>query len=312
MIIDEILKTQKAVILDGALGTQIQKNGYDVNDKLWSAKYLDENIEVISQVHRQYLEAGADCIITSSYQASIEGFIQKGFTSQRAKELIKKSIEIAKETVDEFWQNTQNKNTRIKPIVAASIGPYGAYLADGSEYSGDYKISKESLKEFHKKRLEIIIIKTNPDILAIETIPSFYEASVICDLLEELDCKIPAWVTFSAKDGFKTNANDDIKKCMSYLQNHKFIHALGVNCTAPQYILKLIKNIKEVSTKPIVIYPNGGSRYNPITKEWEKGELSSKEFSKLAYLWYEKGARVIGGCCETTPDEISEIRKVII
>lgn len=150
--IKDILKKQKAIILDGALGTQIQKNGYDVNDSLWSAKFLDENPSIIKEVHKQYLQAGADCIISSSYQASIEGFLKKGFSKKKALELIRLSINIAKESRDEFWEGLENKQNRIKPLVAASIGPYGAYLADGSEYSGKYSISNEALKHFHEKR----------------------------------------------------------------------------------------------------------------------------------------------------------------
>ena len=308
--IEEILQKQKVFILDGALGTQIQKNGHDVNDSLWSAKFLNEDTSVIKKVHKQYLEAGADCIITSSYQASLEGFLEKGFSKEKAIELIKLSINIAKEARDEFWETFEDKQTRVKPLVAASIGPYGAYLADGSEYSGDYKISDEELKDFHKKRLEIIV-ETNPDILACETIPLLKEAKIISDLLKQYP-HITSWITFSAKNENYTNAGDDIKECMTYLNTQEHISAVGINCTAPQYIPMLIENIKSVCSKPIVIYPNGGSRYNPITKLWERGELSAQDFAKLANLWYTKGATVIGGCCETTPNEIEYIRKTLL
>jgi homocysteine S-methyltransferase len=261
-------------------------------------------------VHSQYLCAGADCIITSSYQASIEGFLKKGFSQEKAIELIKLSINIAKETRDEFWASFEDKASRVKPLVAASIGPYGAYLADGSEYTGDYKISDKELKSFHKKRLEIII-ETNPDILACETIPSFKEVKIISDLLKCYP-NTSSWITFSAKDENYTNAGDDIKECMTYLNKQEHINALGINCTAPQYIPMLIENIKSVSSKPIVVYPNGGSKYNPITKVWEKGELSPQEYAKLSHLWYTKGAKIIGGCCLTGPDEIQCIRKILI
>lgn len=304
-----IVQKQKAIIIDGALGTQIQKNGYDVNDSLWSAKFLNKNPDVIKEVHRQYLNAGADIIITSSYQASIEGFLQKGFSKEEAIRLIKLSINIAKDTRDEFWKINKKEN-RIKPLVAASIGPYGAYLADGSEYSGNYKISDEKLKEFHKERLELIL-EEKPDLLAIETIPILKEVKLIVEVLKELE-NIPTWVCFSAKDENTTNSNDDIKECMNFLQNQNCIDAVGINCTAPQYIPQLIENIKSVCTKPIVAYPNGGSRYNPTTKVWERGDISSSEYAKLAHLWFTKGASIIGGCCETGPKEVKEIRKILI
>lgn len=307
-LFEQLLQKQNAIIIDGALGTQIQKNGYDVNDSLWSAKYLNENIGVIKEVHRQYLEAGADIIISSSYQASIEGFLQKGFSKEEAKKLIKLSISIAKDTRDEFWKI--NNENRIKPLVAASIGPYGAYLADGSEYSGDYKISDEKLRGFHKERLELIL-EEKPDLLAIETIPILREVKLIIEVLKELE-DIPTWVCFSSKDENSTNADDDINECMKYLQNQDCIDAVGINCTAPQYIPKLIENTKSECTKPIVVYPNGGTKYNPIKKVWEKGDISPSEYGKLAHLWFRKGARIIGGCCETGPKEIDQIRKKLL
>ncbi|QKF83377.1 homocysteine S-methyltransferase [Halarcobacter ebronensis] len=304
-----LLAKQKYIILDGALGTQMQKNGYDINDSLWSAKFLAEDPKAIEEIHLQYLEAGADCIITSSYQASIEGFLQKGFTKEKAKELIVLSINLAKKIRDEFWQNLKDKSNRGKPLVAASIGPYGAFLANGSEYTGEYNIPNEELKEFHKKRLEIIA-KTNPDLFAVETIPSLNEAKIICELLKAFN--IPAWISFSAKNSSLTNANDDIKECAKYLDEQKHITALGINCTAPEHISSLIKNIKAVSSKPIVIYPNGGSKYNPLTKKWESSSTDSKEFGKLANLWKNDGASIIGGCCQTGPEEIKEIRRVLL
>lgn len=307
--IKQLLSKQKTIILDGALGTQIQVNGYDVNDSLWSAKYLDKNPEVIKEVHRQYLESGADCIITSSYQVSIEDFVNKGFNEDKAIELIKSSIYLAKKVRDDFWSKNLDKN-RIKPLVAASIGPYGAFLADGSEYTGIYDILDEQLKAFHKRRLEIIY-ETKPDLLAIETIPSLKEAVIIIELLKEYK-DISSWITFSAKDEYFTNANDELKKCWQYLDKCEHIEAIGVNCTAPQYISKIIENMKEVSSKQIIVYPNGGSKYNPITKQWEKGDIRASEFAKMAQLWYTKGAKFIGGCCETGPQEIKAIRKCLL
>jgi homocysteine S-methyltransferase len=306
----DILEKQKVLILDGALGTQLQKNGYDVNDSLWSAKFLSENTEAIKQVHLEYLEAGADCIITSSYQASFEGFMKKGFSQEEAKKLIELSIEIAKDVRDDFWGNLENKNNRIKPLIAASIGPYGAFLADGSEYTGNYGISKKELTNFHKKRLDIIVNK-NPDILACETMPSLEEVKILSELLKEYK-ELDSWITFSAKDGSVTNANDDIVQCASWLNEQKDITAIGINCTAPQFISSLIEKIKSVCNKPIVVYPNGGSAYNPITKIWEKSDTNPSEFAKMSHLWQNQGASLIGGCCETGPKEIKAIREILL
>ncbi|PLY04111.1 MAG: homocysteine S-methyltransferase [Arcobacter sp.] len=307
-LITQILEKQNVFIIDGALGTQLQKKGYDVNDSLWSAKFLNENPDAIALVHKEYLEAGANCIITASYQASYEGFIKKGFTEGKAKELIQSAITLAQKTRDDYWNTVEDKENRIKPLVAASIGPYGAYLADGSEYSGNYGITDEELKEFHKRRLDVII-ETSPDILACETIPTLKEAQILSDLLK--DKNIASWITFSAKDGTHINSGDEITKCMSWLNDQNHISAVGINCTAPQFISPLIEKTKQVCNKPIVIYPNGGSEYNPITKKWEDSNTNA-EFGKMAHLWNKQGATLIGGCCQTGPEEIKDLVKYLL
>ncbi|WP_024955049.1 homocysteine S-methyltransferase [Sulfurospirillum arcachonense] len=303
--IEKILKKQKAVVIDGALGTELERKGYELNDPIWSAKFLMQNPMAIAQVHQDYLEAGADCITTASYQASFEGFMKKGLSKQEAKELLKNSIELAKKTRDNFVQNNTNKS-RVKPLVAASIGPYGAFLADGSEFRGNYKVSEQELIDFHKERMQTIL-ETNPDLLALETLPSFKEAKALCELLKDFP-NAHAWLTFSAKDEKHINDGTPIKECAQWLDKQKQIIAIGINCTAPQYIASLISQIKEVSTKPIIVYPNAGGSYDAITKTWNtKEEISS--YKAKAELWYEKGATLIGGCCQTTPTDIEQIAK---
>ncbi len=306
--LNKILEKQKILLLDGALGTRLQEKGFDINDSLWSAKFLNENPKALQDIHTEYLNAGADCIITSTYQASIEGFVKKGFDEKTSRNLLILSINLAKEARDKFWKENRSQN-RIKPLVAASIGPYGAYLADGSEYSGNYKISDEELKEFHKNRLKIVA-KTNPDIFAVETIPSFKEAKIICELLKPYK-DISSWISFSAKDSSFTNAGDDIETCAKYLDLQEHISAIGINCTSPQYISSLINKIKKSSSKNVVVYPNGGAKYNPITKQWESSPTDEKEFAKMANLWKNEGANIIGGCCQTGPKEIKELRKTL-
>ncbi|QDF30291.1 homocysteine S-methyltransferase [Halarcobacter anaerophilus] len=308
--LEELLKEQAVLIVDGALGTRLQTKGLNINDSLWSAKLLDENPNAIKAVHKEYLDSGADLIITSSYQASIEGFEKKGFSRQKAKELICLSIELARKARDEFWEEKKNKKKRIKPLVAASIGPYGAFLANGAEYTGKYNISKEQLKNFHKRRVEIIA-STNPDIFAIETIPSFEEAKILAEILKEYK-NIPSWICFSAKDNLHINDGTKIKECAKYLDTKEQISAIGINCTSPKYISSLIKEIKSVSNKPIVVYPNGGFKYNPLTKNWEDAKTDEKEFAKMAHLWKTQGAKLIGGCCQTEPKEIEELRRVLL
>jgi homocysteine S-methyltransferase len=307
--IEMILAQHTIMIIDGAFGTELERQGYNINDALWSAKILIENPEAIAKVHEDYLKAGADCITTASYQASFDGFMKRGLSEDDAKHLIQSSVYIAKQVRDAFWQDASLHVKRSKPLVAASIGPYGAYLADGSEFSGDYDLDEAGLMKFHHKRLEALI-QTEPDLLACETIPCLIEAKALCTLLENYPNTL-AWMSFSAKDGVHINSGESIKACAAFLQTQKQIVAIGINCTAPQYIDSLIEEIKAVSDKPIIVYPNGGATYNALTKTWD-GLSSHASFGKMAYGWYQKGASIIGGCCQTTPKDIAHIAQWVI
>lgn len=302
--IQEILAKQKVLIIDGAFGTELERKGYDINDSLWSAKFLMEKPEAIGEVHKDYLEAGSDCITTASYQATFEGFMKRGMSEQEAKELIQSSIKIAQNVRDIFWNDVKNHTKRQKPLVAASVGPYGAYLADGSEFRGNYGLSVEALMDFHQKRLATLI-EAKPDLLACETIPCLIEAQALCKLLEAFPTMY-AWVSFSAKDGVHINSGESMRECAQFLDTQKQIIAIGINCTAPHYIESLIGEIKAVSSKPIIVYPNGGATYNALTKTWD-GLSKSTSYGKMTYVWHKKGASIIGGCCQTTPFDIAQI-----
>ena len=306
--LETILKTQKVLIIVGAFGTELERKGYDINDSLWSAKFLMEKPEAIGEVHKDYLEAGSDCVTTASYQASFEGFMKRGLSEQEAKSLIQSSIKIAQNVRDTFWADEKNRLKRQKPLVAASVGPYGAYLADGSEFKGNYGLSIEELIAFHRKRMQTLI-EAKPDLLACETIPCLIEAKALCKLLEEFPDTY-AWMSISAKDGKHINSGESEGECAQFLETQKQIVAIGINCTAPQHIESLISEIKAVTNKPIIVYPNGGSTYNALTKTWD-GLSKSATYGKMVHSWYANGASIIGGCCQTTPEDITQIAKWI-
>jgi len=303
---ETILQKQKVLIIDGAFGTELERKGYDINDSLWSAKFLMEKPEAIGEVHKDYLEAGSDCVTTASYQATYEGFMKRGMSEAEAKALIQSSVKIAQKVRDDFWKDPKNHTKRQKPLVAASVGPYGAYLADGSEFTGNYGLSVEELMNFHRKRLATLI-EAKPDLLACETIPCLMEVRALCALLKAYP-DMSAWVSFSAKDGTHINSGESVRKCAEFLETQKQIIAIGINCTAPEYIESLIDEIKAVYSKPIIVYPNGGSTYNALTKTWD-GISKSTSYGKMAYGWFQKGAQIMGGCCQTTPEDIAQIAK---
>ncbi len=304
-MLKECLSEKKVLILDGALATELEKRGCNINDTLWSAKILAEQPEKIQRVHYDYYAVGADIGISSSYQATVCGFEQKGYTKQQAKELIKNSIRLLKRARTNYWENEGEKSGRIYPIAAASIGPYGAYLSDGSEYTGKYLISYNGLVEFHRERM-ILLEEEGTDIFACETIPSLEEAKAILMAMETIST--PCWISFSCKDEKHVCDGTPIKECAIFLQQQPKVEAIGVNCTPPEYIEGLIREIRCVSNKPIVVYGNSGEVYDAKEKIWT-GAPCGYGYSQWAPKWYEAGANIIGGCCRTGPEDIKKIKQ---
>ena len=303
--IETILQKHPIAILDGALATELERRGCDLNDALWSAKVLLEQPELIRQVHLDYFKAGADFAITASYQATVEGFAKRGLNKEQALELMQKSVRIAQSARDEFWSNENNRANRARPLIAASVGPYGAFLADGSEYRGDYQLSEAQLIEFHRPRVEALIA-SGADLLACETIPCLIEARALIKLLGEFPNTF-AWFCFSAKDDRHICSGENISDCAAWLDAFPQAAAIGINCTSPLYIPSLIREIKTNTNKPIVVYPNSGETYDAPTNTWQ-GETSCDAFGLQSKVWFENGAVLIGGCCRTTPDHIREIK----
>jgi homocysteine S-methyltransferase len=303
--IAQMLATQPCLVLDGALATELERRGCDLHDPLWSAKVLIEQPEQIRAVHSDYFEAGADIAITASYQATFEGFAARGLSADTATELLRRSVQLACEARDAYWSNVAHQHSgRARPLVAASIGPYGAWLHDGSEYRGDYGLTIEQLIAFHRPRMAVLA-NAGADLLACETIPSLDEARALARLLREFPDTY-AWISFSARNGSEISHGELLADCLAELDDHPQIVALGVNCTAPQHIAALVETASAVTTKPIVIYPNSGETYDAVHQCW-LGTSSSAHLTTLAQQWYERGARLIGGCCRTTPDDIRTI-----
>lgn len=297
-------KIKFPLIIDGGLSNVLEDLGCDLNHELWVSKLLSSNPEAIIKTHLAYLEAGAQIISTSSYQATIPGFIKLGYTKEESEQLILKSVELATIALKRFTEKSKPKKT---PLIAASIGPYGAYLADGSEYRGNYNVSDQTLFDFHERRLELLD-NSLCDLLAFETIPSFQEVKVISKLIQTT--KTPAWISFSCKDDKHINDGTPMKQCVSFLREHSNIIAIGVNCTSPKYISSLIKNIKsEIRDKKIIIYPNSGEVYNAKTKTWF-GISNPNLFSQMVNEWVTLGADIVGGCCRIGPKHINSIRNI--
>jgi len=302
--IQEIIDQQGFVILDGALATELEVRGADLNHALWSAKLLKENPALIKEVHVDYLQSGANIIATASYQASFIGFEKQGYTKEEAIHYLQLSVDLAIEARNEFLAS-RNGTSLLSPLVAASLGPYGAALADGSEYTGYQNTSIEQLMEFHKERLAFIQ-QTEADIIAFETIPCIDEAIAIKNLLADQPNK-KAWLSFSCKDEKHLCSGELFEDAIEVLNNSKEIIGIGVNCTPPQYIEELIKIAQPITDKIIMVYPNKGETYNPVKKVWEPLNGCTNDFITDTKLWLAAGAKAIGGCCRTGPLEIQQL-----
>lgn len=299
-----ILDRQPIVVLDGALATELEARGCDLRDPLWSARVLIEQPELIRQVHADYYAAGADVATTASYQATFEGFARRGFSPSQAADLMRLSVTLAMEARDAFWADPAHRASRVRPLVAASVGPYGAYLADGSEYRGDYALDEDGLVAFHRARFGVLA-ESGADLLACETIPCLSEARALLRLLDEHPGTW-AWVSFSCRDGAHLSSGEPFAQAAALAGAHPQVAAVGVNCTAPRFVLSLIRAARTATDALIVVYPNSGEAYDPVTKTWY-GERACDAYADDARTWVEAGARVIGGCCRTTPAHIRAV-----
>jgi homocysteine S-methyltransferase len=302
-----ILCGHPIVILDGALATELERRGCDLNDPLWSARVLIETPELIRQVHADYFAAGADCAITASYQATYEGFARRGIDHAGAAELLRRSVMLAVEARDAFWSDPANRTGRPRPFVAASIGPYGAMLHDGSEYRGDYTLSEAELVAFHRERMAVLIA-AGADMLACETIPCLREARALLRLIAEFPT-ISAWFSFTARDEQRLSSGEPWLEAVALLSGHPQVAAIGINCTAPRYVSALVRAAATYTTTPIIAYPNSGEHYDAANGVWY-GTTDCAAFGDAARAWYAAGARVIGGCCRTTPEHIAAIAHI--
>ncbi|MCG8549875.1 MAG: homocysteine S-methyltransferase, partial [Desulfobacterales bacterium] len=255
-----------------------------------------------------YLHAGADCLITASYQATFQGLGCQGYSPEQARKLIRSAVALAKTAVDRFWADPANRANRMKPLVAASVGPYGAFLADRSEYTGLYGISEDELVDFHKERLNTLI-SAGPDLLACETLPCFAEARALVRLMEDLKADqdmVPAWFCFSARDGKHISSGEAVRDCARWLDDKPCVAAVGINCTDPAHVTSLVKEIRSVTGKPVVVYPNKGDVYNKLTNS-RAPNPGVHSLGEMAAQWVKHGAGLIGGCCHTIPDDIRRL-----
>lgn len=294
-----LLERDRPLLLDGGLATQLETQGCDIGNELWSASLLQANPEAIVVAHHAYLAAGAECLATASYQASREGFAKQGMSHDEADALMLLSVALAKRA---------RKEAGAEVAIAASLGPYGAMLHDGSEYSGNYGVSSEVLRDFHSTRLQLFDA-ADADVIALETIPSLQEAEVLAELL--LDCETPAWISFSCRDEQRISDGTSVSEVASLFADHPSVVAIGVNCTPPQYAPALVRELCAAAPDKFVMsYPNSGETYNVSDNSWS-GTVTPGDCATAAGEWIDAGAKVVGGCCRMGPEHIRAMALLI-
>ncbi|KAA1249292.1 homocysteine S-methyltransferase [Mycobacterium simiae] len=286
------LAENSVVISDGGLATEFEARGHDLWDPLWSARLLVDAPWEVAAVHAAYFRAGANIATTVSYQASFEGLAARGVSRDDAVLLLRRSVELASQARDrvnagDLW-------------IAASVGPYGAALADGSEYRGRYGLSVAELARWHRPRLEVLA-DAGADVLALETIPDSDEAEALVNVVHQLG--VPAWLSYTI-DGTRTRAGQPLADAFTVAAGVPEIVAVGINCCAPDDVLSAIA-LADIG-KPVIVYPNSGERWDGRRRIW----VGPRRFcGQLAAQWVAAGARIVGGCCRVRPADIAEVRR---
>ena len=281
------------LLLDGGLATELEAAGHDLSDELWSARLLADAPEAIVQAHRSFLDAGADVITTASYQATVDGLGRRGHDGAA---LLRRSVDLAREAVRRYGGDRRR-------WIAASIGPYGAALADGSEYRGDYGLSVAELVRFHRDRMRILA-EAGPDVLACETVPDQREVEAILRALDGLG--VPAWVSFTVAGG-RTRAGQPLPEAFALAGTADVVLAVGVNCSSPADATAAVP-VAAATGKPVVVYPNSGETWDARARRWtgpdQVGGLDGAR-------WIADGARLVGGCCRVRPYHLTPLRRAI-
>jgi homocysteine S-methyltransferase len=290
---EPILRAHGSVILDGGMGTELDRRGFDLRDPLWSARVLVEDPDAVRDVHAAYFEAGADVAISSSYQASFDALAARGIEGDEAASLFRRSVALAREAASSAGEGR---------LVAASVGPYGAFLGNGAEYTGVYDRDEDGLVAFHAPRLEALA-EARPDLFAIETIPSIVEARALVRALEGVP-GIPAWMSFSCRDGAHLCDGSPFERAAAVAASSPSVVAIGVNCTSPLHVSSLVE-IAATTGRAVVCYPNRGAFWDPVRKVWVDPPRQDARPTLRPLEWRDAGASIIGGCCGTTPADVA-------
>ncbi len=292
-------------VIDGGLASELEYQGARIDGPLWSAHVLEDEPEKLLVVHRAYIAAGAQCIATCSYQVSRMGYAEVGLPAERADAALLRSVELARRAAAEFPDR--------HVLIAGSLGPYGAALHNGAEYTGDYDSSFIDLVRFHRERIEVFAGATGeqrPDLIAFETFPSLEEVRAVGEAMAPWP-ELKAWFSFSCRDDKHVSHGEPVADCAALVAGFPQTIAIGVNCVPPSWIPTLISGLRSASNKPIIVYPNSGEGWDAAGRCWT-GTTDPEDFGAEAAKWFKAGAQMVGGCCRTRPAHIAAVARATV
>lgn len=300
--LERLLDARGTLVLDGGLATALETDGHVLDTDLWSAKLLIDRPAAIQAVHEAWIRAGADIITTGTYQASVAGFGRHGVGAAAAAEAMTRAASLARDARTALGRDGD-------VLVAASVGPYGAALADGSEYRGDYGVGAGELERFHADRFTLLA-DSGVDLLAIETIPSVLEAEVLLRILDRHPGRY-AWISFTCRDDASISDGTPVEDVAARCASHPGVAGIGVNCVRPEWVPVLVGRLKGTTALPVIAYPNSGERWDSATRSWLSTASSDDLWIDAMTGAVRAGASVIGGCCRTGPDLIRRLRSEV-
>lgn len=300
------LLDQQPLVIDGGMATELSKQSVDTTTPLWSAMAAATYPEKVQGVHRQYFEAGTSVATTDSFVASIPTLVNAGMSLTDARHLVVSTVKLARQARQTY---RDDKGSDRPLLIAGGVGPYAEYSSDPSQSVGNYALTDQQYRRFHRERMQLLAA-AGVDLFAFETQPNFIETQALTELLEYEFPDKTAWLSFSVDDQGNLWDGTPLWEAVSYFEPHPQIEAIGVNCLAPSRITDMVGIISQVTTKPIIVYPNNGAVFNAETQTWSVDDREPT-LATLAPQWLAAGVNIIGGCCGTTPADIRSVAGVV-
>jgi methionine synthase I (cobalamin-dependent) len=281
------LISQRILVADGAMGTMLYEHGVFLNRCFDELNLAEPSL--VRQVHEEYVKAGADLVETNTFGANRLKLSKYGLANEVG-QINRSGVRIAKEAAGG------------NVLVAGSIGPLGCELTEHSP------VTRREAQEIFREQ-GTALVEAGVDLLILETFLSEEELLIAVKAVGEL-ADVPIIAQMTVSENGETIYGEPIEQAISKISREPAVAAVGLNCSVgPSGMLSSLERIRPVTTKPIAVQPNAGM---PRLVEGRQLYMSTPEYmAEYAKRFLEKGARIIGGCCGTTPDHIREIARAV-